>query len=138
MQAHMLVSLVAVLGSDSPFPQARLSSKWIGQKRALLFGVRLWTPGLSSPSTEEEVERTSMMRWAFSCCPAPEQPLHAALVLLTEVAVFNIGGIQRERALQLGKRVHADGNAGLVWCLGCDTASLLERGPIVRLCSQMT
>lgn len=138
MQAHMVVSLLAVLGSDSPFPQARLSSEWIGQKRALLLGVRLWTPGLRSPSTEEEVEPTSMTRWASSRCPAPAQPLHIAFVLLTEVAVFNIRGIQRERALQLGKRARVDGNTGLVWCLGCDTASLLERGPIVRPCSQMT
>lgn len=44
MQAHMLASLVAVLGSYSPFPQARLSSEGIGQKRALFLGVRLWTP----------------------------------------------------------------------------------------------
>ena len=46
---------------------------------------------------------------------------------------------ERERALQLGKRARVD--VTLPWCgvrEGCDTASLLERGPIVRACSRMT
>lgn len=52
-------------------------------EEGFIFGCEIVDTCLRSPSTEEEMERTSLMPWASSRCPAPAQTLHAAFVLLT-------------------------------------------------------